>query len=302
MLSPELIQKIQRIHLKIGRRVDSVLAGEYRSRFRGTGMEFEEVRDYVSSDDVRLIDWNVTARMQKPFVKIFREERERSIMLVIDGTLSLNYSSCESTKIDVASELAAIIAYLAIRNNDRIGLVIFSDDVDLYIPPSKGRGHVWHIIRSVLTHEDQKNQEQGTADKAGFSKPKAKDPKAGLDATLEFLAATCKRRTTMFFVSDFLFGDFDRLMNWAETKHEAYWMRVNDRFEKELPGVGAVEMTDLETDAKKLFWFGGRNKTAELETWPKITRRAHSRGRPRHVSIAVQDDLVERVAQFFRSQ
>ena len=113
MLSPELIQKIQRIHLKIGRRVDSVLAGEYRSRFRGTGMEFEEVRDYVSSDDVRLIDWNVTARMQKPFVKIFREERERSIMLVIDGTLSLNYSSCESTKIDVASELAAIIAYLA---------------------------------------------------------------------------------------------------------------------------------------------------------------------------------------------
>lgn len=228
MISEELLAQIESIQLRAGHQVTEALAGNYISAFRGQGMEFDEVREYVPGDDVRSIDWNVTARMQQPFIKVFREEREMTLMLVVDVSSSLQFGTTGRFKIELACEMAAVLAYLAIRNNDKVGLIVFSDTVEKFVPPKKGRGHVWRIIREVLAHE---SQGEGT------------DIKQALD----FMMQVQKRRSLCFLISDFFAADYTRSLQIAARRHDLVAINTEDRRERELPRIGIVDMIDPET-------------------------------------------------------
>lgn len=234
MLSKEIIAQIKRIQLKAGHLVTDALAGEYSSAFKGLGIELEKVREYMEGDDVRSIDWNVTARMNAPFVKVYKEERELTVMLMIDVSSSLWFGSTGRFKNETGAELAAILAFLATKNNDKIGLVIFSDEVEHYIPPQKGRGHIWRIIREILTH-------------------KAK-PGAGTDikSACDFVAKISKRKTMCFMLSDFYSENLDKAMSQMSRRHDLVCIGVHDKAEEFLPNLGLLSFVDAETGEKIL--------------------------------------------------
>ena len=228
MLSADVLKQIRKVQLKAGHLVTAALAGNYLSAFKGRGMEFDEVREYVPGDDVRLIDWNVTARMRQPYVKVLREERELTLMLMVDVSPSQVFGSQGRRKEEIAAELAAVLAYLAIRNHDKVGLIVFSDHVEQYIPPAKGRGHVWRIIRSVLTH-------QGSG------------RKTDINSALEEMLRHTNRRSMCFLISDFWATGFDKTLAIASRRHDLVAVRVSDPRERELPAVGMIALRDSET-------------------------------------------------------
>lgn len=227
MLSPELLQKIQRVYITSRYLANDVFAGEYETAFRGRGMEFEEVREYMPGDDIRAIDWNVTARMGRPFVKIFREEREQTVMLIVDGSASESFGS-RRLKRDVTAELGAVLAYAAIKSNDKVGLIIFTDRVERYIPPKKGKGHVWRVISEILSFKPQ-----GT--------------KTNLGAALTYFSRVVRRRSVCFVISDFLMDNFATPLQVASYKHDVVALHVTDPLEKEFPDGGLISFYDLET-------------------------------------------------------
>ncbi len=218
-LSPELFAKIRGIQIRAQRLVTDLFAGEYESAFKGRGMEFEEVREYQPGDDLRPIDWNVTARMDHPYVKQHREERELTVMLLVDTSASTDFGTAGKLKSEVAAEVAALLAYTAIKSHDRVGLIAFSDQVELYIPPKKGRGHVWRVIRAILTLEPS---HRGT----------------DLAAALDYLGRVSRRRAVAFLISDFWDGGFDDRLRVAARRHDLTAIPVLDRREAELPPVG----------------------------------------------------------------
>lgn len=228
MLSPEVIRQIRMIQFKAGHLVTEAMAGNYTSAFKGTGMEFEEVREYVPGDDVRSIDWNVSARMQAPFVKVHKEERELTLMLMIDVSPSQRFAGVGRKKSELTAEMAAVLAFLATRNNDKVGVITFSDHIESYIPPKKGRGHVWNIIRSVLTTE-------------GSGK------KTDIACALDFLAKTTKRRSTCFLISDFYAQDYERSLAIAARRHDLVCIKTVDPLEERFAEAGYVELEDAET-------------------------------------------------------
>ena len=228
MLNPEVIKQIRAVQLKAGHLVTDALAGNYLSAFKGRGMEFDEVREYVPGDDVRLIDWNVTARMQQPFIKVLREERELTVMLMVDVSPSQAYGTLARKKQEAAAELAAVLAFLAIRNNDKVGLIVFSDHIEHFIPPKKGRGHVWSIIRSVLTHQDS-------------------GQRTDINAALEALQRASRRRCLGFLISDFWAEGFEKSLTVAAARHDLIAVRTVDPREREMPSAGLVSFQDSET-------------------------------------------------------
>lgn len=228
MLSPEVLKQIKTLELRAGHLVTDALAGNYLSAFKGRGMEFDEVREYVPGDDVRTIDWNVTARMSAPFVKVLREERELTLMLMVDVSPSQSFGTVSRAKREVAAELAAVLAFLATRNNDKVGLICFSDHVEQFIPPKKGRGHVWSIIRSVLTHE-------------------GKGRRTDVAATLDFLGRVTSRRAMSFLISDFWATGYEQAMRLAARRHDLVAVRVRDPRELSMPRAGVVSFQDLES-------------------------------------------------------
>ncbi len=230
MLPAEVLKQIKGIQLKTSHLVSSVLAGQYESAFKGRGMEFSEVREYQPGDDVRAIDWNVTARMGAPFIKEFREERELTVMLLVDVSASGEFGTVRRMKNEVAAEFAAVLAYAAIRNQDKVGLVVFSDHVEKFIPPKKGRSHVWRVIREILTHETA-HRRVGTR----------------LDLALEFLSKVTARRTVTFLLSDFLSDGYERALQIGARRHDVVAVRIGDPRESALPAVGLVELEDAET-------------------------------------------------------
>ena len=234
MLSAKLIQQIRRIELKAGHLVTDALAGEYVSAFRGVGMEFEKVREYEAGDDVRTIDWNVTARVNAPYVKIFREERELTLMLLVDVSPSQKFGSTGRFKQEIATELAAVLAFLATRNNDKVGLILFSDHVEQYIPPKKGRSHVWRIIRQVLTYE-------------------GKGKRTNIKAALDYLNQVCKRKSMCFLLSDFLAENYERSLKYAAHRHDLTCIDIKDARESELLPLGYWEFQDAETGERCMF-------------------------------------------------
>lgn len=228
LLPPEVLSQIQRIHIRTFHVVDAAFAGEYESAFKGRGIEFEEVREYVPGDDIRLIDWNVTARTGHPHVKEFREERELTVVILVDLSRSGRFGSSRITKNELAAELAAVLAYSAIKNNDRVGLLLFTDEVEAYIPPRKGRGHVWRLIREVLTFQ-----------------PKGKGTRLG--EALDYVRRVVTQKAIVFILSDFLDEDFERPLKVMRQRFDLVGISVVDPRELALPRVGLVELEDAES-------------------------------------------------------
>lgn len=230
MIPNELLKEIKYLELKAGFIANEVLAGEYLSAFKGQGMEFSEVREYMFGDDVQNIDWNITAKMNYPHVKIFQEERELTLMLMIDGSASQQFGSIAKVKQRVTAELAAVLAFLAIRNNDKVGLLIFSKNIDHYIPPQKGRGHVWHIIQSILT---PRQVVAGNTD---------------LPQALEFLLTVSKRQQMCFLLSDFVDVDLTtKTLAIVARRHDFICVQVQDQRERQLPACGLLDLVDSES-------------------------------------------------------
>jgi len=231
MLPQELIKEIKRIELRARFMASEVLSGEYESTFKGQGMEFDEVREYVPGDEVRMIDWNVTARMNRPFVKVFKEEREMTIMILVDVSRSLLMGSSGKTKQRSAAELAALMALLATRNNDRVGLLTFGSAVETFIPPQKGRGHVWRIIRTIL-------------------KPQADGSRtSNLGEALQHAQRVLKRRATVIVISDFFVDSFRARLLPLAKQHDVLLARMVDPWELASSGRGLVSVQDLESNA-----------------------------------------------------
>ena len=234
MEATELFKKVRKIEIKTRGLTNHIFSGQYHSAFKGRGMTFSEVREYQYGDDVRNIDWNVTARFHRPFVKIFEEEREMTVMLLIDVSSSNDFGSSEATKRDITAEIAAVLAFSAIQNNDKVGVIFFSDRVEKFIPPKKGSSHILRIIREIVSFKPQYN---GT----------------DIGEGLKFLTSAIKKRTTAFLISDFMTSkSFEQEMRIAARKHDLISLRITDKRELILPKIGLFKFRDNETN--KEFW------------------------------------------------
>ncbi len=228
METTELLKKVRKIEIRSRGLTRQIFAGEYHSAFRGRGMAFSEVREYQFGDDIRNIDWNVTARFGHPYVKIFEEERELTVMLLVDVSRSGDFGTIASTKREMMTEIAAVLAYSVIANNDKVGLMLFSDHVEKYIPPKKGRGHMLRIIREMLGYEP-----------AGSA--------TSLSEPLRYLTNIIRKRCTAFILSDFIAPPFTDALRIASGKHDVVALRINDRREKEMPDVGFIKVLNPES-------------------------------------------------------
>lgn len=228
MDTKELLKKVRKIEIKTRRLSDHIFGGEYHSTFKGRGMTFSEVRQYQFGDDVRNIDWNVTARYNEPFIKVFEEERELTMMLMVDISGSELFGTDEQFKNELVTEIAATLAFSATQNNDKIGLILFSDQVELYIPPKKGRSHVLRIIRELIEFH-----------------PKSKQ--TNIAEALKFLSNVMKKKAIVFLLSDFIADDYHHTMKIVSGKHDVTGIRVYDRREESIPNLGMVQMQDEET-------------------------------------------------------
>ena len=288
METSEIIKKVRKIEIKTRGLSSNIFAGQYHSAFKGRGMAFSEVREYQFGDDVRDIDWNVTARFHRPYVKVFEEERELTVMLLIDVSGSLDFGTQKQMKRDMVTEIAATIAFSAIQNNDKIGVVFFSDKIEKYIPPKKGRKHILYIIREMLDFE-----------------PESK--RTDVKQAVEFLSSVQKRRTTAFILSDFFVrNDFQQSLQIASRKHDVVVIQVYDQRAKELPDVGLMKVVDAETgyeqyvdtSSKRLreayhkYWVNRQSQL--LETFNK--------SQVDNVSIATNEDFVKALMLLFKQR
>ncbi len=229
----ELLKKVRKIEIKTRRLSNNIFGGEYHSAFKGRGMTFSEVRSYQFGDDVRTIDWNVTARYNEPFVKVFEEERELTLMLIVDVSSSALFGTDSALKKNIITEISATLAFSALQNNDKVGLILFSDQIELYIPPSKGKTHVLRIIRELIEF-----------------KPLSK--KTDINSALEFLNRVMKKKSIAFLLSDFISSDYEKSLKIVSKKHDLNGIKVYDKFEEFIPNLGMVQMFDQELGEIKL--------------------------------------------------
>ena len=255
MEATELLKKVRRIEIKTRGLSRHIFAGEYHSAFKGRGIAFSEVREYQYGDDIRSIDWNVTARFNHPFVKVFEEERELTVMLLIDVSGSGNFGTVVSYKRDLMTEVAAVLSFSAIFNNDKIGVIFFSDKVEKFIPPQKGRKHILRIIRELLDFKSQ-------------------SMKTSLDEPLRFLTNAIKKRCTAFILSDFMVPDFEEALRIASNKHDIVALKVFDPVEQAIPDIGLIKVTDSETGEEE--W---------IDTSSKFTRNAYMKWWISHIEL-----------------
>ncbi|RMD88576.1 MAG: DUF58 domain-containing protein [Calditrichaeota bacterium] len=228
MIPKEILKKVKRIEIQTRGLVNDVFSGEYHSVFKGRGMDFAEVREYQIGDDIRTIDWNVTARMGHPYVKVFEEERELTVMLLVDVSSSGNFGTVERMKGEIATEICALLAFSAIKNNDKVGLIIFTDQIEKFVPPKKGKTHVLRVLRELLYHQPQ-----------GRS--------TNIALALEYLSRVISRRAVVFLVSDFMAKNYEKAMQIANKRHDLVAITITDPREMELPDVGLIELEDAET-------------------------------------------------------
>jgi len=233
MNTKELLKKVRKIEIKTRRLSDHIFGGEYHSTFKGRGMTFSEVRQYQFGDDVRSIDWNVTARYNEPFVKVFEEERELTMMLMVDVSGSELFGTTNQFKKEIITEISATLAFSALQNNDKAGLMLFSDSVELFIPPKKGKSHVLRIIRELLEFKPKSNR-------------------TNLAEALKFLSSVMKKKAIVFVLSDFLADDYEKTLKIAGNKHDVTGIRVYDEREESIPNLGMVQMQDAETGKVQL--------------------------------------------------
>ena len=288
METSEIIKKVRKIEIKTRGLSSNIFAGQYHSAFKGRGMAFSEVREYQYGDDVRDIDWNVTARFHRPYVKVFEEEREMTVMLLIDVSGSLDFGTQKQMKRDMVTEIAATLAFSAIQNNDKIGVVFFSDKIEKYIPPKKGRKHILYIIREMLDFE-----------------PESK--RTDVKQAIEFLSSVQKRRTTAFILSDFYVrGDFLQSLQIANRKHDVVAIQVYDQRARELPDVGLMKVVDAETGYEQYVDTSSKKlRQAYNKYW--LTRQAQlqetfNKSNVDSVSIATNDDFVKLLLLLFKKR
>ena len=288
METSEIIKKVRKIEIKTRGLSSNIFAGQYHSAFKGRGMAFSEVREYQFGDDVRDIDWNVTARFHRPYVKVFEEERELTVMLLIDVSGSLDFGTQRQMKRDMVTEIAATIAFSAIQNNDKIGVIFFSDKIEKYIPPKKGRKHILYIIREMLDF-----------------KPESK--RTDVKQAIEFLSSVQKRRTTAFILSDFYVrNSFLQSLQICNRKHDVVAIQVYDVRAKELPDVGLMKVVDAETGFEQYVDTGSRRlRQAYQKYW--MGRQAElietfNKSNVDHVSVATNEDFVKSLLLLFKQR
>ena len=279
----EILKKIRRLELRTRRLVSSTFAGQYHSVFKGRGMNFEEVREYAPGDEIRSIDWNVTARMNTPYVKKFTEEREMTVMLVVDVSASGTFGSVNLSKRELAAEVASILAFSAINNNDKVGLLLFSDDVELFIPPKKGRLHTLRLIREMLYFE-----------------PKGRG--TNLAGALDYLNRVISRRAVVFMISDFIAPNFEKALTVA-SRHDVVAMPVSDPGESKLPDVGIITLEDAETGEQIDINTGSRAVRRGLADLEETRRKAMNKlfrsRRVDTVPLSTTEDYLLALRVFF---
>jgi len=285
MEASELIKRVRKIEIKTKGLSNNIFAGQYHTAFKGRGMAFSEVREYQYGDDARDIDWNVTARMNRPYVKVFEEERELTVMLLVDVSGSLNFGSSVCMKRDMVTEIAATLAFAAIENNDKVGLLFFSDKVEKYIPPQKGRKHILYLIRELL---DFTPTENGT----------------DISVPLEFLTNAIKKRCTAFVLSDFITGkDYSDALTIANRKHDVVAIQVYDRRVSELPAVGLMKLYDPETGKDMYIDSSSKSvRKAQAEWWGKQEchrKDVMTRSNVDSISVRTDQDYVKALMELF---
>ncbi len=285
MATNELLKKVRKIEIKTRRLSQNIFAGQYHSAFKGRGMTFSEVRDYQYGDDVRSIDWNVTARFGRPFIKIFEEERELTVILLVDVSGSLDFGTTYQYKKGIITEVAATLAFSTIHNNDKVGAIFFSDKIEKFIPPKKGKKHVLHIIRELLVFEPESDQ----TDIAG---------------ALRYFTDAIKKRSTAFVISDFMDSGFERTLTIANNKHDIAALQVYDARETELPDVGLIKVKDAETGER--IWIDTSDKrlrTAYKHKWNERQlelQKIFKQSGVDTVSMSTSDDYVKALMRLFQ--
>ncbi len=288
MDSADVLKKVRKIEIKARGLSQNIFAGQYHSAFKGRGMAFSEVREYQFGDDVRDIDWNVTARFHRPYVKVFEEERELTVMLLVDVSGSLDFGTTKQMKRDMAAEIAATIAFSAIQNNDKIGVIFFSDRIEKYIPPKKGRKHILYIIREMLSFEPQSQ-------------------KTDVGMAMAYLTRVMKRRCTSFVISDFYDRkNFSQEMQIANRKHDVVAVQVYDPRAKMLPDVGLLKVRDAETGYELYIDTSSKKlRLAHTRYWMEHQSElshAFAKGRIDWISIATNEDFVKSMMMLFRQR
>ena len=285
MIPKEILKKVKRIEIQTRGLVNDVFSGEYHSVFKGRGMEFSEVREYQIGDDIRTIDWNVTARMDHPFVKVYEEERELTVMLLVDVSSSGEFGTYEQMKGEIAAEICALLAFSAIKNNDKVGLIIFSDTVEKYVAPKKGKAHVLRVVRELLYHEPKGHQ-------------------TNIGEALEFMSRVTTRRAVVFLVSDFISTGYNKALQIANKRHDIVAITVTDPREVDLPNVGFIELEDAETGETFLV------DTSDADVRNEFSNRTSENAAERqklfrsmnvdHIDIKTNESYIEPLIRFFR--
>jgi len=285
MIPKEILQKVRHIEIRTKGLVNDLFGGEYHSVFKGRGMTFSEVREYIPGDDIRMIDWNVTARSNAPFVKIFEEERELTVYLMVDVSRSGHFGTVDQFKSELAAEIAAVLGFSAIKNQDKVGLILFSDHVENYIAPKKDKSHILRVVREVLFHEPE-----GTG--------------TSLQSGLDFLMNVAKRKSVVFLISDFLDDGYWKSLKLANRKHDMIGIRIGDPAEVELPDLGLIKVNDPETGEQ--FWadmssVSDRKDLSQSikEKWDQFENEC-GRSRFDVINVGTDKDYVEPLMTYFR--
>jgi len=288
METSEIIKKVRKIEIKTRGLSQNIFAGQYHSAFKGRGMAFSEVREYQYGDDVRDIDWNVTARFHHPYVKVFEEERELTVMLLVDVSGSLNFGTVHQTKREMVTEIAATMAFSAIQNNDKIGVIFFSDHIEKYIPPKKGRHHILYIIRELLDF-------------------KPKSVRTDIGMAVSYLTRMMKRRATVFLLSDFYTQeDFSKAVQIANSKHDMIAVQVYDPRAKTLPNIGLMKVKDAETGHEMIIDTGSAKlRQAHTQYWLErqaMLRELFSKSKVDWTSVATNEDFTKALMLLFKKR
>lgn len=288
METSELLKKVRQIEIKTRGLSRNIFAGQYHSAFKGRGMAFSEVREYQYGDDIRDIDWNVTARYNKPYVKVFEEERELTVMLLVDVSASQDFGTHLSVKRDVVTEIAATLAFSAIQNNDKIGVIFFSDKIEKFIPPKKGKKHILYIIRELINFQ-------------------AESPKTDMGMALKFLTNAIKKRCTTFMISDFIdVKDYYNALTIANRKHDIVALQVYDSLETQLPSVGLMKMLDAETGSEHWIDTSSRKVRQTYKDWwqkqQDSMQISFNRSKVDSVSVRTDEDYVKALLALFKKR
>ncbi len=287
MDTTEILKKVRKIEIKTKGLSKQIFSGEYHSAFKGRGMSFSEVRDYNYGDDVRNIDWNVTARTGSPFVKVFEEERELTLMLVVDISKSSQFGTTAQFKSDLVAELSAVLAFSAIQNNDKVGALLFSSEIEKYIPPKKGKSHILRIIREIIFHKPEHN---GT----------------DLETALRYLTNVQKKRSITFVLSDFMDQGYESALTIAARKHDLVGVQVYDKTEQSMPNVGLVQVVDPETGERRVIDTSSKSIRNKYNSWfednTQYFQQTFRKKGSDIISLATGVDYIKPLLQFFKKR